>query len=465
MSVFVLDQHHQPLMPCSQKRARQLLSRKRAVVHRHTPFVIRLKDRHLGESTVQPVALKLDPGSKTTGIALARVEETSKGEVHHGVHLAQLSHRGEVIHQALEKRARYRRRRRSANLRYRPARWANRRRPSGWLPPSMLSRVGHVLTWARRFSRWVPLTRIEVEWVKFDPQALQNPEIDGVSYQQGTLFGWELRAYLLEKFGRHCAYCGKHNVPFELEHIQPRSRGGSDRVSNLALSCHACNQRKGQQTAAEFGHAQVEEQARTPLKDAAAVNTTRSRLVQELRALGLPIGTWSGGRTRWNRERFGLEKSHCLDALAVGNLAVATKGRLQTLTIEATGRGSHCRTNVDGSGFPRGYLTRQKRMRGFATGDLVKAIVPKPLKTAGIHIGRVAVRTSGSFRIGKIDGINAKYCQILQRADGYQYAYQAEVGAGFSTLAPQKERLLPPHGSKPGHPQAAFGEKPSRRSP
>jgi hypothetical protein len=141
-----------------------------------------------------------------------------------------------------------------------------------------------------------------------------------------------------------------------------------------------------------------------------------------LRAVGVPMGTWTGGRTRWNRERFGLEKSHCHDALAVGNLAGVSRGKLRVLSIRAMGRGSYRRTNVDESGFPRGYLARQKRVRGFATGDLVKAVVPAPRKTAGIQVGRVAVRVSGSFRVGRVDGIHAKYCQLLQRADGYHYA-------------------------------------------
>jgi hypothetical protein len=104
------------------------------------------------------------------------------------------------------------------------------------------------------------------------------------------------------------------------------------------------------------------------------------------------------------------------------SLSGVDRGTLRVLVVRATGRGSHCRTNVYDNGFPRGYLTRQKRVRGFATGDLVKAVVPASLKTAGEHVGRVAVRASGSFRVGKIDGINAKYCQVLQRADGYEYA-------------------------------------------
>jgi hypothetical protein len=185
MPVFVLDKRKQPLMPCSEKRARLLLGKGRAVVHRLVPFTIRLKDRTLQESAVQPTVLKVDPGSKTTGMALARVEATAAGEVHHALHLAELIHRGEEVRERLRKRAGYRRRRRAANLRYRPPRWRNRLRAPGWLPPSLRSRIGNVLTWARRYRRWVPLSRIEVEHVKFDLALLQHPELTGVGYQRG----------------------------------------------------------------------------------------------------------------------------------------------------------------------------------------------------------------------------------------------------------------------------------------
>jgi 5-methylcytosine-specific restriction endonuclease McrA len=433
MSVFVLDQRKRPLMPCSERRARLLLSRKRAVVHRVWPFTIRLKDRSSEASQVQPVALKLDPGSKTTGMALVRIEQTPEGEVHHAVHLAELTHRGEQVQQALRKRAGYRRRRRSANLRHRPPRFQNRRRPSGWLPPSLRSRIGNVLSWARRYSRWVPVSRIEVERVKFDPALLQHPEITGILYQRGELFGWEIRGYLLEKFGRRCVYCGRGETALEIDHVVPRSRGGTERVSNLVLSCHDCNSAKGDRTAAEFGYPQVQGEALLPLRDAAAVNDTRFALVEALRIVGVPIGTWSGGRTRWNRERFGIEKAHCLDALCVGEVAGVQVPVSPTLSITAQGRGSYQRTNVDEAGFPRGYLTRVKRLGDFSTGDLVRARVPEHLKTAGVHVGRVAVRASGSFRVGKLDGISAKYCQVVQRADGFSYALRKEAQGGSAS--------------------------------
>ena len=82
------------------------------------------------------------------------------------------------------------------------------------------------------------------------------------------LFGWEVRCYLREKFQHRCGNSGRAQTIFELDHIQPRSRGGSNRVSNLALSCHACNAAKGDRTASEFGHPEVEAQGRQPLRDA-----------------------------------------------------------------------------------------------------------------------------------------------------------------------------------------------------
>ncbi len=421
--VFVLDKRKQPLMPCTPKKARLLLSRGRAVVHRRYPFVIRLKDRVVEQSRLQPLALKIDPGSRTTGISLARVQETPAGEMHHALHLSELHHRGEEVHTAMGIRERARRRRRGAHLRYRAPRFANRVRPKVWLPPSMRSRIGNVLTWAQRSCAWAPITRIEVERVKFDLQLMQNPEIVGVEYQRGELVGWELRAYLLEKFQHRCAYCQVTDVPFEIDHQVPRSRGGSNRASNLVLSCHPCNEAKGNQTAAEFGYPELGAQAKGPLKDAAAVNASRYALVEALQALGLPLGIWSGGRTRWNRARFGISKTHALDALCVGNITGVNAGKLKTGAITAMGRGRYCRTLYTKYGFPRGYLVRQKQVDGIQTGDLVLALVPPPYTAQGMHKGRVAVRKSGFFRINGVDSVPARCCRVLQRGDGYDYTF------------------------------------------
>ena len=439
--VFVVDKHKKPLMPCTPRRARLLLEQKRAVVHRLSPFTIRLKDREVATCTLQPVVMKVDPGSQTTGMALARVETGADGEVHHALHLAELAHRGEDVHESLQKRAMLRRRRRQVNLRYRPPRFANRRRPKGWLPPSLKSRIGNVRTWARRYRRCAPISRIEVERVRFDTHLMHNPEVSGVLYQQGERAGWELRAYLLVKYDYCCVYCKKRDVPFELDHIRPKSRGGSDRPSNLCLACHECNQAKGNRTAREFGHPEVEAQAKVPLKDAAAANATRYRLVEELRVLGLPIGTWSGGNTRWNRARFGIQKTHALDALCVGEMVGVQAGHHRTLLITAKGRGQFRRTNVDAYGFPNGYLMRQKQVLGFKTGDRVLAMIPERYAAAGTHRGRIAVRANKQFRMDKIQGIPARFCRKLQPADGYDYAVLATALRGGRRLQPSIPHL------------------------
>jgi len=127
---------------------------------------------------------------------------------------------------------------------------------------------------------------ISVENVRFDTQKMENPEISGVEYQQGELHGYEVREYLLEKFNRTCVYCGVRDVPMEVEHIVPKTRGGSNRVSNLTLSCQPCNQKKSDQTVAEFGYPEVEKQAKAPLKDAAAAMQHHGEFGVVLKQLG-----------------------------------------------------------------------------------------------------------------------------------------------------------------------------------
>jgi 5-methylcytosine-specific restriction endonuclease McrA len=296
------------------------------------------------------------------------------------------------------------------------------------LPPSLESRLANILTWVARLRRASPIAAISMELVKFDTHLMQNAEISGIEYQQGTLAGYEIREYLLEKFGRRCVYCGATLVPFEVEHIVPVARGGTSRISNLALACHACNDAKQTRTAAEFGHPDVQAQAQAPLKDAAAVNASRWALYQRLVAIGLPVETGSGGRTKWNRTHRKLAKTHWLDAACVG---ASTPARLRVkamlpLHITAMGRHSRqmCRTNA--AGFPNKAPKATSVVGGFRTGDVVRAVVPASSTKAGMYMGRIAIRASGSCNLktatGTIQGIHVRYCQPLHRTDGYTYA-------------------------------------------
>lgn len=234
--VFVLDTNKQPLNPIPPGQARRLLKIKQAAVYRRYPFTIILKYAVLNPE-IKLQQLKIDPGSKTTGLTIVQEEKAIWG--------AELTHRGQQIKNDLESRRAIRRNRRSRNTRYRQPRFLNRTRPDGWLAPSLNSRIENILTWVNRITRYAPITGISQELVKFDLQAMQNPEISGKEYQRGELAGYEVRQYLLEKWERKCAYCGVENVPLEVEHIHPKSEGGTNRVSNLTIACHECNQVKG----------------------------------------------------------------------------------------------------------------------------------------------------------------------------------------------------------------------------
>ncbi len=427
---LVLSNTKQPLMPCSPARARVLLREGKAAVFRRFPFTIILKDRECGDT--QPVELKVDPGSKKTGIALV-ADYAKRGKT--VVFGTELQHRGQAVKEALDCRRAIRRSRRNHKTRYRAPRFDNRTRPAGWLPPSLMSRVFNVTTWALRLQKFSPLSAIAVETVRFDTQLMQNPDISGVEYQQGTLAGYELREYLLEKWARTCAYCGAKNIPLQVEHIIPKTRGGSDRVANLTLACEKCNLKKGNQTAAEFGFPNIQKQAQLPLKDAAAVNATRYMIGNMLRILGLPISFWSGGRTKFNRTQQRYPKTHWIDAACVGESGsdVALNPDMQVLNIKAAGHGSRQMCRMDKFGFPRTSAKTERVVKGFRTGDIVCAEVPFG-KKVGTHVGKVAVRSSGSFNVstqaGVIQGISHMYCSVLHRADGYSYPSQAGAPLG-----------------------------------
>jgi 5-methylcytosine-specific restriction endonuclease McrA len=424
--VFVVDTNKQPLKPVHPGRARLLLKTGKAAVLKHFPFTLVLKTA-AEQPQVQHIRVKIDPGSRTTGIALV---DDQSGQV---LFAAELSHRGHEIKKALDDRRAARRRRRARHTRYRQPKFDNRRRPKGWLAPSLMSRVDNVVTWVNRLRKLCPITAISMELVRFDLQKSENPEIAGYEYQQGTLAGYECREYLLEKWGRACSYCGKQQVPLEVEHIQARANGGTDRVSNLCLACEPCNKRKGTQDIAVFLKKKpevlkrIQAQAQALLKDATAVNATRWALFERLKETGLPVECASGGLTKYNRSIRNLPKTHWLDAACVGagTPPVLQVSQVKPLRVVASGHGCRQMCLMNKLGFPRTKPKEKHFQHEFRTGDMVRAVVPAHLKNPGIHRGRVSAKAKGGFTIftnkGKLTDIGKKYCQILQHADGYGY--------------------------------------------
>jgi len=273
--------------------------------------------------------------------------------------------------------------------------------------------------------QWVPITGITIEHVKFDTQKLVDPEISGAEYQKGTLSGYNIWEYLLEKFNHTCIYCNGKSRDNRLtkDHVVATANGGSSRVSNLAVACYTCNQKKSNTLIETYlaGNPQllggILSILKKPLDGAAKVNSIRNSLVTKISDFGLPITLSTGAETKFNRTLHRIPKSHSLDAAFTGNVPHPLKNWNQpTLSIKAQGRGSHQRTKPDRFGFPRLKLPRKKVSYGFKTGDIVST--PKGM-------GRIAVRSTGHFSLNGRNTVKHNQCRLLQRADGYNYTLSA----------------------------------------
>ena len=300
--VYALNMRSQPLMPTTQQKANRLLKEGKAKVINTTPFTIQMTIA-TGE-TKKPITLGIDAGYSKIGFsAITEKQELISSEV-------QL--RKDVSEKLTERRM-YRRAKRN-KLWYREPRWQNRvsTKKEGWLAPSIKHKLEAHLSLIEKIKSLLPISEVIVEVASFDTQKMVNPEISGIEYQQGTLQGYEIREYLLEKFNRTCAYCEKKDVPLEIEHIIPKSRGGSNRVTNLTLSCEKCNKKKDTMTAEEFGHPEIQTKANQSLKETAFMNNIRWKLVNALNC------KWTYGYiTKKNRIEQRLEKSHSNDAFVI----------------------------------------------------------------------------------------------------------------------------------------------------
>lgn len=212
--VITLDKHKHPLGVCTERRARILLGKRRACVYRYYPFTIIVKDTDIRDIVPKDeYQIKIDPGAKHTGIAVVCVNDNAV------VFYQQIEHRGEQVKNNLDTRRATRRKRRNRETRYRKPKWGNKqlrkdaklmydtKRPNGWLPPSVMSVADNVIAWVVRLCRLFHITGCSFEAVRFDTQLLNNPNISGEAYQHGTLFGYEIKEYILDKYGHTCQYC------------------------------------------------------------------------------------------------------------------------------------------------------------------------------------------------------------------------------------------------------------------
>ena len=423
--VFVLDKSKKPLDMISHAKARILLKNKQAVVHKIYPFTIRLKDNS-AVSKDRSYTVKVDPGSRHTGIAIVDDKDSV-------VMLAEIEHRGHLIKRDIDKRRSLRQARRQRKTRYRPARFLNRTRPKGWLAPSVKSRADNVINFIKKYKRLININKVMIENVSFDTaQMTANNNLIGTDYQQGPLYDTNLREFIFSKTNGKCSYCGAEAE--EIDHIVPRSKGGTNSTFNLTPACKSCNKLKSKLSLKEFGKIMNKdyshlEPKKLP-KDASIVQSARNYMFQEVTKIVPNTKGYEAWLTKYNRDELGLPKEHYYDALSVGNVGNYKFLTDKILQISAKGRGSRQMCRMDSYGFPQTSAKASKTVRGFQSGDMVKAIVPTGLKK-GIYLGRVAIRHKGSFNIrtksGLVKDIGYKYCHIIQRGDGYLYSYKERI--------------------------------------
>jgi len=403
MLVYVLNHKGKPLMPCSPRKARLLLKQGKVKVIKRIPFTIQwiVPTR----SYTQPITLGVDDGYLKIGFsAITNTKELISGEV-------QL--RNDVSKKLAERRM-YRRTRRS-KLWYRKPRFNNRMssKKKGWLAPSIQHKLNTHIKVIDKVKEILPITKIIVEVASFDTQKMQNPEIRGIEYQQGELKGYEIKEYLLKKWNRKCAYCGKTNVPLEVDHIVPKSRGGTDRVSNLTIACNKCNQRKDNKTAEEFGFLKIQEKANKSLKEVAFMNNVRWKLANQLKEQGNKVSHTYGYITKYNRAKLALEKSHINDAFVIAN---GTNQKRCKPFIATQTRRNNRSIQTNRNGFKRSI--RKQRYK-FQPNDMVR-FNKKIYRVKGVFNYGTYIRLSDD---SNIINTNIKNVSLVNYGKGLQFNY------------------------------------------
>ena len=347
------------------------------------------------------------------------------------------------------------RRNRRSRIRNRQPRFDNRIRVEGWLAPSLVTRLANAETWIRRLCALFPVTLVRVETARFGTQLMQDAEVSGRDYQQGDLAGWQIRSYIFHRDGARCLYCGNAMAErYELDHIVPRSRGGTNRISNLVVSCQDCNGRKGNSSLEEFlanrpaRLAAIRAIRRAPLAGATQMNIIVPELLRRIEQMGLPTSTHDAYTTSWTRKRLGVPKTHVNDALCV-----EAPYELQMLpdrktVVSSTGHGDRQMLRpTDRHGNPRGqgyraycalprqqqgytgclgHRSRRRQLRGIASGDLVQIKHGRHGVLRGyaaLTSGRVAVQHEG-----KPVSLKAQDAVLLARNHGYRVSVETNDG-------------------------------------
>ena len=300
--IYVLSKFGKPLMPTERAGwVRRALRSGMAKVVRRTPFTIQL----LYDSTeyIQEITLGVDAGSKFIGLS-ATTEQKE-------VFAAEVQLRTDIV-DLLSTRKSLRRTRRNRKTRYRKVRFFNRKKPKGWLAPSVRWKIEAHKRIIRFVHKILPISKIIVETAQFDIQKIKNPDIQGEQYQLGDQLGFaNVREYVLYRDGHKCQLCGKSKIKLHVHHIESRKTGG-DSPGNLVTLCLDCHDK------VHAGTKQLKKRRGASFRDATGMVIMRPTLLKELREEYSVVEEIFGYATKEIRRRHSFEKSHINDARCIG---------------------------------------------------------------------------------------------------------------------------------------------------
>jgi len=288
-------------MPCKLAKAKHLLRDNKAEVIQLTPFTIRLNWDC--ENNKQEVIVGLDTGAVNVGCSAVSDNKC--------LYASETKLRTDIS-KKIQRRAKYRRNRRTRKLRYRQPRFDNRK-SKRQLPPSLQSKINSTVKVVKKLSNILPISKVRIEIAKFDTQKLQNPDIEGEQYQKGVTEGYDnVRAYVFERDEYTCQICKKQGGILQTHHIKQRKDGGGDRPDNMVTVHKDCHKK--------FHLGEIQHKFRKPkeYKMETQVTILKDFMVKELKK-DFDVEVTFGHITKRNRMRLNLPKSHCFDAVAIAN--------------------------------------------------------------------------------------------------------------------------------------------------
>ena len=336
MLVYVLNRHGNPLMPGSPRKARLLLKEGQAKVIQRTPFTIQWLYGSSGYK--QSVSLGVDAGTKHIGLS-ATTEKKVLFE-------AEVMLRTD-IQELLATRREFRRSRRNRKTRYRQPRFLNRKKPQGWLAPSVQNKVDTHVKVIEKTLKILPVTRVTVEVAQFDIQKIKNPEISGAEYQEGNQRGFgNVREYVLFRDQHTCQHCrGKSGDKIlNVHHIESRKTGG-DAPGNLITLCDSCHDKIHRE-----GLIHLFQRRQDSFRDARQMTVMRWFIYRGIQKVFPAAKLTYGYITKNTRITNGLEKNHRVDARCIsGNPLAVSRGNMYLIkSVRGQNRQLHKATILKG---------------------------------------------------------------------------------------------------------------------